>query len=225
MSPHSEEFLIVGQQFDFCPLVVGPWCLQLITEQPPSPVEKECGRPENEADSRRDPGEVLSPESWSSELPLRCASGLSLDREWSFALLQQQRNLISFEGSIPTGLPGTGKILQARATTGQANVPFITVKVPRDGCGHGASQGAGFIRPVRTPPASCSSPRWTPWDKSGGREASGAWSEQENALSQLLVEMDAMDKDLLAKKMATLTPGFSGGTLLQTGFWSMLTAF
>ena len=178
------------------------------------------------------------------------------------------------KGAMLTGPPGTGKTLLAKATAGEANVPFITVS------------GSEFLEmfvgvgPSRVRDMFAMARRHAPCilfideidavgRKRGGRNI-GGHSEQENTLNQLLVEMDGfntttnvvvlaatnridildkallrpgrfdrqifvpapdikgrasifkvhlkplkstIDKDQLARKMASLTPGFTGADI------------
>ncbi|XP_015586100.1 AFG3-like protein 2 [Cephus cinctus] len=178
------------------------------------------------------------------------------------------------KGAMLTGPPGTGKTLLAKATAGEANVPFITVS------------GSEFLEmfvgvgPSRVRDMFAMARKHAPCilfideidavgRKRGGRSF-GGHSEQENTLNQLLVEMDGfntttnvvvlaatnrvdildkallrpgrfdrqifvpapdikgrasifkvhlgplkttLDKDELARKMASLTPGFTGADI------------
>merc|ERR1711963_62063 len=179
------------------------------------------------------------------------------------------------KGAILTGPPGTGKTLLAKATAGEANVPFISVS------------GSEFLEmfvgvgPARVRDMFALARKNSPCilfideidavgRKRGGRNFGGQ-SEAENTLNQLLVEMDGLntgdsnvivlaatnrvdildkalmrpgrfdrqiyvpapdikgrasifqvhlgtlktelDKVPLAKKMAALTPGFSGADI------------
>merc|ERR1712123_339674 len=179
------------------------------------------------------------------------------------------------KGAILTGPPGTGKTLIAKATAGEANVPFISVS------------GSEFLEmfvgvgPARVRDMFATARKNSPCilfideidavgRKRGGRNVGGQ-SEAENTLNQLLVEMDGfntgstnvivlaatnrvdildqalmrpgrfdrqiyvpapdikgrssifqvhlgslkteVDKILLAKKMAALTPGFTGADI------------
>ncbi|XP_011523903.1 mitochondrial inner membrane m-AAA protease component AFG3L2 isoform X1 [Homo sapiens] len=177
------------------------------------------------------------------------------------------------KGAILTGPPGTGKTLLAKATAGEANVPFITVS------------GSEFLEmfvgvgPARVRDLFALARKNAPCilfideidavGRKRGRGNFGGQSEQENTLNQLLVEMDGfntttnvvilagtnrpdildpallrpgrfdrqifigppdikgrasifkvhlrplkldstLEKDKLARKLASLTPGFSG---------------
>ncbi|XP_076759977.1 AFG3 like matrix AAA peptidase subunit 2 [Xylocopa sonorina] len=178
------------------------------------------------------------------------------------------------KGAMLTGPPGTGKTLLAKATAGEANVPFISVS------------GSEFLEmfvgvgPSRVRDMFSMARKHAPCilfideidavgRKRGGRNF-GGHSEQENTLNQLLVEMDGfntttnvvvlaatnridildkallrpgrfdrqiyvsapdikgrasifkvhlqplkatIDKDQLARKMASLTPGFTGADI------------
>ncbi|XP_059476994.1 AFG3-like protein 2 isoform X2 [Neocloeon triangulifer] len=178
------------------------------------------------------------------------------------------------KGAMLTGPPGTGKTLLAKATAGEANVPFITVS------------GSEFLEmfvgvgPSRVRDMFAMARKHAPCilfideidavgRKRGGRSF-GGHSEQENTLNQLLVEMDGfntttnvvvlaatnrvdildkallrpgrfdrqifvpapdikgrasifkvhlgnlktnLDKNDLARKMAALTPGFTGADI------------
>ncbi|XP_012279522.1 AFG3-like protein 2 [Orussus abietinus] len=178
------------------------------------------------------------------------------------------------KGAMLTGPPGTGKTLLAKATAGEANVPFITVS------------GSEFLEmfvgvgPSRVRDMFAMARKHAPCilfideidavgRKRGGRNF-GGHSEQENTLNQLLVEMDGfntttnvvvlaatnrvdildkalmrpgrfdrqifvpapdikgrasifkvhleplkttLDKAQLARKMASLTPGFTGADI------------
>ncbi|ODN00746.1 AFG3-like protein 2 [Orchesella cincta] len=101
------------------------------------------------------------------------------------------------KGAILTGPPGTGKTLLAKATAGEANVPFITVS------------GSEFLEmfvgvgPSRVRDMFTMARKHAPCilfideidavgRKRGGRSF-GGHSEQENTLNQLLVEMDGFN--------------------------------
>lgn len=178
------------------------------------------------------------------------------------------------KGAMLTGPPGTGKTLLAKATAGEANVPFISVS------------GSEFLEmfvgvgPSRVRDMFAMARKHAPCilfideidavgRKRGGRSF-GGHSEQENTLNQLLVEMDGfntnsnvvvlaatnrvdildkalmrpgrfdrqifvpapdikgrasifkvhlkplkseLDKDSVARKLAALTPGFTGADI------------
>ncbi|CAD5208324.1 unnamed protein product [Bursaphelenchus xylophilus] len=104
------------------------------------------------------------------------------------------------KGAILTGPPGTGKTLLAKATAGEANVPFITVS------------GSEFLEmfvgvgPARVRDMFAMARKNSPCilfideidavgRKRGGRGGMGGHSEQENTLNQLLVEMDGFSTD------------------------------
>jgi AFG3 family protein len=94
-----------------------------------------------------------------------------------------------------TGPPGTGKTLLAKATAGEANVPFITVsgsEFLEMFVGVGPSRVRDMFETARK-----KSPCILFIDeidaigrKRGGKGSMGGHSEQENTLNQLLVEMD-----------------------------------
>nr|CAD7194965.1 unnamed protein product [Timema douglasi] len=101
------------------------------------------------------------------------------------------------KGALLTGPPGTGKTMLAKATAGEANVPFITVS------------GSEFLEmfvgvgPSRVRDMFSMARKHAPCilfideidavgRKRGGRSF-GGHSEQENTLNQLLVEMDGFN--------------------------------
>ncbi|XP_036378226.1 AFG3-like protein 2 [Megalops cyprinoides] len=180
------------------------------------------------------------------------------------------------KGAILTGPPGTGKTLLAKATAGEANVPFITVNGSEFlemfvGVGPARVRDL-FVMARKNAPCILFIDEIDAVGRKRGRGNFGGQSEQENTLNQLLVEMDgfntttnvvvlagtnrpdildpalmrpgrfdrqiyigppdikgrasifkvhlrplkldaAMDKDALARKMAALTPGFSGADI------------
>ncbi|XP_063802003.1 AFG3-like protein 1 [Pseudophryne corroboree] len=102
-------------------------------------------------------------------------------------------------GAMLTGPPGTGKTLLAKATAGEANVPFITVN------------GSEFLEmfvgvgPARVRDMFSMARKNAPCilfideidavGKKRGQGSFGGHSEQENTLNQLLVEMDGFNSD------------------------------
>uniref|UniRef100_A0A6I8RW10 AFG3-like AAA ATPase 1, pseudogene n=1 Tax=Xenopus tropicalis TaxID=8364 RepID=A0A6I8RW10_XENTR len=143
-------------------------------------------------------------------------------------------------GAMLTGPPGTGKTLLAKATAGEANVPFITVN------------GSEFLEmfvgvgPARVRDMFAMARKNAPCilfideidavGRKRGRGNFGGQSEQENTLNQLLVEMDgppdikgrasifkvhlrplkldeSVSKEALSRKLAALTPGFTGADI------------
>uniref|UniRef100_A0AAY4AHF8 AAA+ ATPase domain-containing protein n=1 Tax=Denticeps clupeoides TaxID=299321 RepID=A0AAY4AHF8_9TELE len=180
------------------------------------------------------------------------------------------------KGAILTGPPGTGKTLLAKATAGEANVPFITVNGSEFlemfvGVGPARVRDL-FVLARKNAPCILFIDEIDAVGRKRGRGNFGGQSEQENTLNQLLVEMDGfntatnvvvlagtnrpdildpallrpgrfdrqiyigppdikgrasifkvhlrplklatmLDKDSLARKMAALTPGFSGADI------------
>ncbi|XP_012683435.2 AFG3-like protein 2 [Clupea harengus] len=180
------------------------------------------------------------------------------------------------KGAILTGPPGTGKTLLAKATAGEANVPFITVNGSEFlemfvGVGPARVRDL-FVMARKNAPCILFIDEIDAVGRKRGRGNFGGQSEQENTLNQLLVEMDgfnpatnvvvlagtnrpdildpalmrpgrfdrqiyighpdikgrssifkvhlrplkldeAVDKEALARKMAALTPGFSGADI------------
>ncbi|KAM9845143.1 mitochondrial inner membrane m-AAA protease component AFG3L2 isoform 2-T2 [Aulostomus maculatus] len=180
------------------------------------------------------------------------------------------------KGAILTGPPGTGKTLLAKATAGEANVPFITVNGSEFlemfvGVGPARVRDL-FVLARKNAPCILFIDEIDAVGRKRGRGNFGGQSEQENTLNQLLVEMDGfntatnvvvlagtnrpdildpalmrpgrfdrqiyigppdikgrvsifkvhlrplkldanVNKDTLAKKMAALTPGFSGADI------------
>ncbi|XP_041103797.1 AFG3-like protein 2 [Polyodon spathula] len=180
------------------------------------------------------------------------------------------------KGAILTGPPGTGKTLLAKATAGEANVPFITVNGSEFlemfvGVGPARVRDL-FVMARKNAPCILFIDEIDAVGRKRGRGNFGGQSEQENTLNQLLVEMDGfntatnvvvlagtnrpdildpalmrpgrfdrqiyighpdikgrasifkvhlrpikleggLDKESLARKMAALTPGFSGADI------------
>ncbi|KAL3859043.1 hypothetical protein ACJMK2_009281 [Sinanodonta woodiana] len=178
------------------------------------------------------------------------------------------------KGAILTGPPGTGKTLLAKATAGEANVPFITVsgsEFLEMFVGVGPSRVRDMFAMARkNAPCILFIDEIDAVGRKRGGKSFGGHSEQENTLNQLLVEMDGfqtqsgvvvlaatnrvdildpallrpgrfdrqiyvpspdikgrasifkvhlkrlktdIDKEGLARKMAALTPGFSGADI------------
>ncbi|KAM9098349.1 AFG3-like protein 2 [Sarcophilus harrisii] len=180
------------------------------------------------------------------------------------------------KGAILTGPPGTGKTLLAKATAGEANVPFITVngsEFLEMFVGVGPARVRDLFSVARkNAPCILFIDEIDAVGRKRGRGNFGGQSEQENTLNQLLVEMDGfntttnvvilagtnrpdildpalmrpgrfdrqifigppdikgrasifkvhlrplkleveLDKEKLARKLASLTPGFSGADI------------
>ncbi|XP_029281506.1 AFG3-like protein 1 isoform X2 [Cottoperca gobio] len=101
------------------------------------------------------------------------------------------------KGALLSGPPGTGKTLLAKATAGEANVPFITVN------GSEFQEMFVGVGPARIRDTFATARKNTPCilfideidaiGKKRGRGNFGNQSEQENTLNQLLVEMDGFN--------------------------------
>ncbi|MBN3278839.1 AFG32 protein, partial [Polyodon spathula] len=98
------------------------------------------------------------------------------------------------KGAILTGPPGTGKTLLAKATAGEANVPFITVNGSEFlemfvGVGPARVRDL-FVMARKNAPCILFIDEIDAVGRKRGRGNFGGQSEQENTLNQLLVEMD-----------------------------------
>uniref|UniRef100_A0A4W5M0L5 AAA+ ATPase domain-containing protein n=1 Tax=Hucho hucho TaxID=62062 RepID=A0A4W5M0L5_9TELE len=101
------------------------------------------------------------------------------------------------KGAVLSGPPGTGKTLLAKATAGEANVPFITVN------GSEFQEMFVGVGPARVRDMFAMARKNAPCilfideidavGRKRGRGNFGGQSEQENTLNQLLVEMDGFN--------------------------------
>lgn len=102
------------------------------------------------------------------------------------------------KGAMISGPPGTGKTLLAKATAGEANVPFFSISgsdFVEMFVGVGPSRVRDLFKEARA-----NAPCIIFIDeidavgrKRGGGNRSGGYDERENTLNQLLVEMDGFD--------------------------------
>ena len=97
-------------------------------------------------------------------------------------------------GAILSGPPGTGKTLLAKATAGEANVPFLSVsgsEFVEMFVGVGSSRVRDlFASAKKHAPCIIFVDEIDAIGKARGRKTSGGNDERENTLNQLLVEMD-----------------------------------
>ncbi|XP_074594104.1 mitochondrial inner membrane m-AAA protease component AFG3L2-like [Brevipalpus obovatus] len=101
------------------------------------------------------------------------------------------------KGALLTGPPGTGKTLLAKATAGEANVPFITVngsEFLEMFVGVGPSRVRDmFAMAKKNAPCILFIDEVDAVGRKRGGKNFGSHSEQENTLNQLLVEMDGFN--------------------------------
>uniref|UniRef100_A0A182PII3 AAA+ ATPase domain-containing protein n=1 Tax=Anopheles epiroticus TaxID=199890 RepID=A0A182PII3_9DIPT len=101
------------------------------------------------------------------------------------------------KGAMLTGPPGTGKTLLAKATAGEANVPFITVsgsEFLEMFVGVGPSRVRDMFAMARkNAPCILFIDEIDAVGRKRGGKSFGGHSEQENTLNQLLVEMDGFN--------------------------------
>lgn len=104
------------------------------------------------------------------------------------------------KGALLTGPPGTGKTLLAKATAGEANVPFITVSGSEFlemfvGVGPSRVRDMFALARKKSPCILFIDEIDAVGRKRGGKGSIGGHNEAENTLNQMLVEMDGFSTD------------------------------
>ncbi|XP_077993333.1 mitochondrial inner membrane m-AAA protease component AFG3L2-like [Glandiceps talaboti] len=126
------------------------------------------------------------------------------------------------KGAVLSGPPGTGKTLLAKATAGEANVPFITVngsEFLEMFVGVGPSRVRDMFSMARkNAPCILFIDEIDAVGRKRGRGNFGGQSEQENTLNQLLVEMDGFNTNSNVVVLAgTNRPDILDPALLRPG--------
>ncbi|KAI5953198.1 AFG3 [Candida jiufengensis] len=125
-------------------------------------------------------------------------------------------------GAILSGPPGTGKTLLAKATAGEAGVPFLSVsgsEFVEMFVGVGASRVRDLFKTARDmAPAIIFVDEIDAIGKERGNGRMGGNDERENTLNQLLVEMDGFDTtDHVVVLAGTNRPDILDKALLRPG--------
>lgn len=126
------------------------------------------------------------------------------------------------KGAILMGPPGTGKTLLAKATAGEANVPFITVNGSEFlemfvGVGPARVRDL-FVMARKNAPCILFIDEIDAVGRKRGRGNFGGQSEQENTLNQLLVEMDGFNTAINVVVLAgTNRPDILDPALMRPG--------
>ncbi|CAK9437814.1 uncharacterized protein LODBEIA_P21920 [Lodderomyces beijingensis] len=125
-------------------------------------------------------------------------------------------------GAILSGPPGTGKTLLAKATAGEAGVPFLSVsgsEFVEMFVGVGASRVRDLFKTARDmAPAIIFVDEIDAIGKERGNGKMGGNDERENTLNQLLVEMDGFDTtDHVVVLAGTNRPDILDKALLRPG--------
>ena len=174
-------------------------------------------------------GKVYNPEENNTNITFKDVAGLDEEKEELIEIvdfLKKPKKFYEMGAKIPRGIllygkPGTGKTLIAKAIAGEANVPFISMsgsEFIEMFAGLGASRVRKlFEKAKKIAPCIVFIDEI---DAIGSRRTSGSGAESENnqTLNQLLVEMDGFDtNETIIVLAATNRPEMLDKALLRPG--------